>query len=396
MRTRPDPQANEFERKRPAPTVSPEKQQAVDDALEYVNSLCAGINTEATEISNSTEVIQTNIEKIAEEYCVHAVEVIRSLRDLMDMEQITVLGEELDKIEAQMAEEQLNDPDKNLEEIMGGVSQTEKPQSSEIEHTEILTAEIHPDRIAQHVEIQDELNLEERVKMANEALDAKHINDAIEIVSELVADFSGLTKESLEEDDIKLLDAAKKRLAEALQAENREEKSKIYKFTCSALDFVPYLGSAKMTIEGAVGKTLGGEQLKGKERILHTAEGLVFLTVEIGTLGGGGLLAKGGVKGSKVMTRGAAILRKGSMTLTAKAGEKAAAKVAANGLRLGSRELYHVGSMVAKNPQLEKMVTKQIVDIAKARKNRKSALAITGLKEVMTDSNDKGPETQVN
>ncbi|MBX4191622.1 MAG: hypothetical protein KW804_02385 [Candidatus Doudnabacteria bacterium] len=139
------------------------------------------------------------------------------------------------------------------------------------------------------------------------------------------------------------------------------KKEKLYKLGMDAVDFVPVVGSAKMIAEGLAGKTMGGEELSGTKRLIHTAEGAVFLALD---LTGVGVVATEGMKAGRVITRTAALMRKTGMT----------------------REIYapvfKAGRYLIENPGAAKIADKVFERILKARKNHKNTLIEQG-KEII-------------
>ncbi len=102
-------------------------------------------------------------------------------------------------------------------------------------------------------------------------------------------------------------------LAEAVLEDDTGAQKKLYKLAADGADFIPVIGPGKMMVEAAIGKTLGGETLKGWKRFLHGTEGLVFTAVD---LTGYGVVAtklakagKGSMLGAKLITRSAALMR---------------------------------------------------------------------------------------
>lgn len=70
----------------------------------------------------------------------------------------------------------------------------------------------------------------------------------------------------------------------------------------NGVDFLPIIGSAKMLIEGVLGKQYGtNKELTGKVRILHGASGLLFLALDV--TGVGAIASEAGKLGLKLSLR---------------------------------------------------------------------------------------------
>ncbi|MCX6745239.1 MAG: hypothetical protein NTX82_06995 [Candidatus Parcubacteria bacterium] len=131
----------------------------------------------------------------------------------------------------------------------------------------------------------------------------------------------------------------------------------------SGLDLVPFAGGGKMLVESIAGGTLSGQQMTGKERIIHGALGAGSLVIDfigIGEIEKGGLLVGKGI----VLV------------------EKAGSKLAQKGIIKGAKIFETTAKFMAKNPQLvekaelfaEAQIKKQAKNITKQRgKPRKAA-----------------------
>lgn len=148
----------------------------------------------------------------------------------------------------------------------------------------------------------------------------------------------------------------KDNLTAAIKEKDPKAKSLLFKFACGAADFIPVVGPAKMLIEAAAGKTLGGDELKGWKRFLHGAEGLVFLAVDCTGFGAVGTkLAKAGKSGAmaaKLMTRSAALMR------VLKVPRKVYGPV------------FTAGRFLVRHPRLGAIATRGMMSIIKGRKLR--------------------------
>lgn len=91
--------------------------------------------------------------------------------------------------------------------------------------------------------------------------------------------------------------AEKERKIEELEAERGNMLVDILtsEIVSTGLDFVPFVGGAKMLVESIAGETLSHDELTPKERIIHGAVGATVLALDfiplIGTAAGEGLKA---------------------------------------------------------------------------------------------------------
>lgn len=136
---------------------------------------------------------------------------------------------------------------------------------------------------------------------------------------------------------------------EAKNEKDPAKKEKMVKIAMEAVDFIPFVGDVKMIVEGAVGRTAQGKKLDGVRRFMHSTQGVVFLALNAVSYGGGGTIAKG-VKGAKVFTRSAALLRKMGLS------------------RKVYKPVYKAGVFLAKHPNVAKVVDKGLDHIRDRRK----------------------------
>lgn len=166
----------------------------------------------------------------------------------------------------------------------------------------------------------------------------------------------------------------------ALLQTGEEARSTLLTLTSFGMDLVPFLGGAKMMAEGALGKTMDGEQLEGMRRLTHGAEGLFWEVVDVASVaaallsvGTGGAAVQGIAKGakvaktaprlSKVMTRSGAFMRK-------------------NGIK-GSKEVFKAGRVLQKNGTAEKIAQKTFEKGLRQRTDRvvRAAAEVPGVVE---------------
>jgi hypothetical protein len=115
--------------------------------------------------------------------------------------------------------------------------------------------------------------------------------------------------------------------------------------TSNSLDLVPFAGGGKMMVESIAGKTLSGEELSGKDRIIHGAMGAGSLALDFTGIGeakdvavitgksiglvekvGAKLAEKGSVNGAKIFERSAQFMADHSQ-LTSQAEQFAEGKI---------------------------------------------------------------------
>ncbi len=139
-------------------------------------------------------------------------------------------------------------------------------------------------------------------------------------------------------------------LSQTNRQPSANKKEAIKKVAIEAVDFIPFVGSAKMLTEAARGKTFQGTQLTNKQRAIHALEGGVYLLLDSATLGTGGAAAKGGLRASKLLTRNAALARKIGLS------------------RRLYKPVYKAGRAIAKNERIEGALTRGLRKIESKRK----------------------------
>lgn len=155
-------------------------------------------------------------------------------------------------------------------------------------------------------------------------------------------------------------DGYKKRQEEAEKTSNPIESSKFKRLALGSVDFIPIVGSAKMIGEGVAGKTMSGEDLTKGRRILHTVEGVVFLTLD---LTGVGVIGSESLKAAKLFTRSAAYMRKIGMA------------------REIFQPVYQFGRFLIRHPEAGKIADKAINEIIEARDKHKADWFLESSKE---------------
>ncbi len=184
---------------------------------------------------------------------------------------------------------------------------------------------------------------EQMVRMQGMGLDALYIENVIREIQ----DFVNIYGQMVEQVDI-------------------HEPGAKMQLLSTGLDILPFVGGAKMMVEGAVGKNMVGENLDAKQRALYVAEGALWETVDVVALGAGavtapaggegGLLVEGAAmalkapKAAKLLTRGAAVIR------------------AAKGAGKGSRAIYSAGRFLVEHPELAAKADKLVARGVEARK----------------------------
>ncbi|NQV12504.1 hypothetical protein HQ524_04025 [Candidatus Uhrbacteria bacterium] len=181
-----------------------------------------------------------------------------------------------------------------------------------------------------------------------------NVDGARDIVANLAAQLETAGKDSMTPEAQAAYDGIKENLDAVINEKDPEAKSRLFKFTAGAMDFIPVAGPAKMLAEAGAGKTLGGEELNGWKRALHGLEGVVFLAID---LTGFGAVAtklakagKGGMKAGKLLTRTAAFIR------------------ATTGSRKASKAVFKTGQFLIRNPRAGQAATKGLDWMVKARK----------------------------
>ena len=183
-------------------------------------------------------------------------------------------------------------------------------------------------------------------------------------------------------------------LKSAEQSEDKDQANKAKILATEAVNFIPFVGSAKMIAEGAKGRELiTGRELKGKERFMHTAEGAVFFALDFTGVGGvagkaatrGGRLAGRSARlGARTSRGGRAARRGGSFQARASANnikasqlfKRSAAMFRSMGVsRKASRPLFKFGKFLERNPALAKVADRTIQEGISRRNKRRSKLA---------------------
>ena len=203
-----------------------------------------------------------------------------------------------------------------------------------------------------------------------------NVDGARDIVANLTDQLETAGKESMTPEAQAAYDKIKDNLDAVINEKDPEAKSRLFKFTAGAMDFVPVAGPAKMLMEAGAGKTLGGEELNGWKRTLHGLEGGVFLAID---LTGFGAVAtklakagKGGMKAGKLLTRTAAFIR------------------ATTGSRKASKAVFKTGQFLIRNPKIGQLATKGLDWMTKARKARMAELpASLSASEISEEENEE-------
>lgn len=218
---------------------------------------------------------------------------------------------------------------------------------------------INPDSAEAHTLEACEAMKEEMRQVVNEAGEAlaKGDVDKASAVAKGLADrMEAAGKETLTPEIKSIYNDVRRNLDQAIAEKDPHAKSRLYRFACGALDFVPVAGPAKMLIEAAAGKTLGGEKMEGWKRFLHGAEGTVFLAID---LTGFGVVAtklakagKAGMMAPRLMTRTAAFMRVVGVP------------------RKIYKPVFKFGSFLIRYPKLGQAATKGLEWMTKARKTR--------------------------
>ncbi len=198
--------------------------------------------------------------------------------------------------------------------------------------------------------------MRQAINDAGEALANGDTNKAAAIARDTFSKMEQAGVKDLPPEAQAMYQEVKDNLSAAIAEKDPAAKSKLYKFACSAADFVPVVGPAKMLVEATVGRTLGGETLTGWKRFLHGAEGAVFLAVDMTGYGAVATkLAKAGKTGlmsAKLITRTAALMRV----------LKVPAKV--------YRPLFGTGQFLLRHPKLAAITTRGLMGIVRGRQLR--------------------------
>lgn len=170
-------------------------------------------------------------------------------------------------------------------------------------------------------------------------------------VSELIKELEGTAGEHFGPKIQAWFDEYTKRHDEAEKTSDPDNKSRLKKLALEAVDFIPIVGSAKMIGEGVAGKTMSGNELTKGRRILHTVEGVVFLTLD---LTGVGAIGSESLKATKLFTRSAAYMRKIGMA------------------REVFQPVYQFGRFLIRHPEAGKVADKAVHGIIEARNMHKT------------------------
>ncbi|GEM_PF-2909139 len=132
----------------------------------------------------------------------------------------------------------------------------------------------------------------------------------------------------------------------------------------AGIDIIPVIGSAKMLTESAVGKTMSGKHLEGKDRASHAAWGASFAALDAVAVGGvfvGGA-PSAAAEGAKITARGASVAKTGlqvGRTITRTAA--LCRKVGKAGKTTKTvRTLFRVGSVMKKYPRVAGSIIKLV------------------------------------
>lgn len=154
---------------------------------------------------------------------------------------------------------------------------------------------------------------EHAVKDANVALSKGDVRGAITAATKLLEQAENTGLKDLPKAIKEKYADVKSTLVMAVLEKNQTAQEKLYKLAVDGADFIPIFGPAKMMAEATMGKTLGGEDLKGWKRFLHGTEGLVFTAVDLTGFGAVATkIAKAGkhsMLAAKLVTRSAALMR---------------------------------------------------------------------------------------
>ncbi len=168
------------------------------------------------------------------------------------------------------------------------------------------------------------------------------------------------------------------------QTELKEPSAKM-QLLSTGIDILPFVGGAKIFIEGAVGKNMVGEDLSLKKRALYVAEGSLWLTVDTVAAAAGAVSVGTGTvaveaagfalkapKAAKLLSRGAAVIR------------------ATKGAGKGSRAIYNAGRFLVEHPQIAKQADKVVARGVEAR--RAALLATPGQLSQVREEGKKSSE----
>lgn len=204
--------------------------------------------------------------------------------------------------------------------------------------------------------------LRKTIEECGEALLDGDIDRASQLVRDLTNRMESAGKSALPEDMRTMYEDVRENLEAAIKEKDPAAKSRLYKFACGAMDFIPVAGPAKMIVEAAMGKTMGGDTLDGWKRFLHMTEGVVFTMVD---LTGFGVVAtklgKAGKLGThlapRLLMRSAALMRALGMS------------------RSIYSPLFRSGRTLMKYPGLAYAASRGLENIIKVRKSRRLLLS---------------------
>ena len=110
-----------------------------------------------------------------------------------------------------------------------------------------------------------------------------------------------------------------------------------------------------MILESAKGKTLGGEKINGWKRFLHGIEGSAYLFLDLSGVGEIAKLEKVVSPSAKLVTRGAALMRKSGIS------------------REVSSTVFKTGKFIGQHPVLSKFLDKKVTNFVSLRHKMKNA-----------------------
>ncbi|MBP6948527.1 MAG: hypothetical protein KBC41_04170 [Candidatus Pacebacteria bacterium] len=146
-------------------------------------------------------------------------------------------------------------------------------------------------------------------------------------IQNLLASFSRLKKQ--EDSDVRAEQTPSQESMNIVkQNEIKEKTERLKRITTNVVDFIPIVGSAKMMIEGILGKQYGTDkEIQGLNRVIHTVSGTAFLALDVTGLGS--LLSEVGKGALKIGER--AIVRSAEEKIARATFEKETAKLIGRG-----------------------------------------------------------------
>lgn len=261
--------------------------------------------------------------------------------------------------------------ERSIEEQYANWHPETEEQNSSVEDEP--TSELNPDTIREYVRMpevesspeagyrnaarrfydQYSSRIEEQVKEVGSLLAEGKVNEVADPINNFVTEAKVKSKEFLRDEVNAYFQEFQESKNHADSEAEATKKNKLYKLALEGLNFIPVLGSAKMIGEGLAGRTMSGEKLSKQSRLLHTAEGTVFLALD---LTGVGIAAAEGMKSGRLVTRTAALMRKMGMS------------------REVYMSIYKTGRYLLENPGAGKLADLSFEKIIKARKLRKNSL----------------------